>query len=161
MTTRLAIDDDRTSLELPVTPPIPNPRVPERPSPGTHEAAPDIRYLVESGYPGAVVTRDANAKTTTVDLLTHSRYTIGTRLIDVVEKERYETQDDDPAATRFVGDETHEIRLRGGRTVKVRSVMEIRSDAGNLHVTFTRRLYLRARLVRTRTWTESIRRGIH
>lgn len=161
MTTRLAVGDGRTRLELPIVPPAPDPRVPPRPAPSPHDEAPDARTLVEGGYPGAVVTRDANAKTTAVDFWSHWRYAIGTRTIDVHEKERYETSDDNPAASRFVGEESHEFRLPGGRVVKVSSAMEVRSDSTHLHVSFTRRLHERGRLVRTRRWAEAIPRGIH
>jgi hypothetical protein len=101
------------------------------------------------------------AKTTGVDFLTHDEYAIGEREIDNIEKEHYETHDDQPADSRFLGDEVHAIRLPGGRTVRVHTVIDMRSDSASFHVTITRRLYVRDALVRTKTWTDTLPRGIH
>jgi hypothetical protein len=128
---------------------------------GDHRAAPDARTLSAGGEPGAVVRHDAARNVTSVDFLTHYKYAIGTRTIDNVEKEHYEVADSAPARARFQGDESHDITLPRGRRLRIRTLMEVRSDETTLHVTVTRTLHQNGKLLRTRTWTEAIPRGIH
>jgi hypothetical protein len=161
MTMRLATNDRRSAVELPVIPAAAHPHAPHFATMGPHDAAPDARTTSPSDYPGAVVTHDVLAKTTAVDFVTHFAYTIGPRSIDDVEKEHYLTHDDRPADSRFQGDETHAFRLAGGRTVRVRTMIDLRADSVAFHVRITRQLYENARLARTRVWTEAIPRGIH
>ena len=161
MTTRLATSDEHSALELPVVPTDPRARVPHLPVPEPRTDAPDARTMQHEPASGLVVTHDVLAKTTGVDFLTHDEYAIGEREIDNIEKEHYETHDDQPADSRFLGDEVHAIRLPGGRTVRVHTVIDMRSDSASFHVTITRRLYVRDALVRTKTWTDTLPRGIH
>jgi len=56
---------------------------------------------------------------------------------------------------------TTAIHLAGGRTVRVRTVIDMRSDAKSFYVIVSRRLYVRDVLVRTKTWTDTLPRGIH
>jgi hypothetical protein len=96
-----------------------------------------------------------------VEFLARDAYAIGQREIDNIEKERYETHDDTPADSRFLGDEVHVIRVGPERTLRVRTLIDMRSDAAAFHVAITRSLYRNDQLVRTRSWTDSIPRGIH
>jgi predicted acyl esterase/amino acid transporter len=160
MTMQLEIGDGRTALELPVVPPAPNARVPVFAAPQPHEQAPDARTLQETGYPGAIVTHDVVAKTTAVDFLTRFSYQILDRRIENIEKEHYETHDDAPAQSRFVGDESHHI-CRATRCILLRTGIDVQSDSTTLHVRVTRRLEENGRLVRTKIWTDTIPRGIN
>jgi hypothetical protein len=161
MTTRLSIDDVRTTLDLPVTPPSGAARLAPLLPVEPRAYAPDARTLSEGGEPGAVVRHDAERGVTTVEFLTHYEYAIGRRRIDNVEKEHYEVADADPAHARFVGDEYHEITLPGGRRVRLETLMEIASDETTLHVRVTRKIRENGKLLRTRRWDEAIPRGIH
>jgi uncharacterized protein len=160
MTMSLEVGDGRTALELPVVPPASNPRVPVFAAPEPAAQAPDARTLQETGYPGAIVTHNAVAKTTAVDFLTRFSYQVLDRRIENIEKEHYETHDDAPAQSRFVGDESHRICLPK-RCIFLRTGIEVQSDSASLHVSVTRRLEENGRVVRTKTWTDSIPRGIN
>jgi uncharacterized protein len=161
MTMALMTGDSESVVELPV-------RLGERDrsrvvfdSLEPRDEAPDAKVLSTGDYPGAMVTRDAAAGTTAVDFRTHFAYTIGKRVIDNVEHERYETSDTDPAGSRFLGDESHTITLPSGRVVRLRTMVEVRGDRAMLHVHFVRRLYENGRLARTRVWDQAFARGIH
>jgi hypothetical protein len=134
--------------------------VPVFAAPQPHEQAPDARTLQETGYPGAIVTHDVVAKTTAVDFLTRFSYQILDRRIENIEKEHYETHDDAPAQSRFVGDESHHI-CRATRCILLRTGIDVQSDSTTLHVRVTRRLEENGRLVRTKIWTDTIPRGIN
>jgi hypothetical protein len=161
MTTRLSIDDARTRLELPVTPPDTTQRLAPLLPIGTHAEAPDAQTQSAGGEPGAVVRHDAERHLTTVEFLTRYKYSIGKRRIDNLEEERYEVPDADPAGARFRGEESHDITLPAGRRVRLETAMEIQSDATSLQVKLTRTIRENGRLLRTRVWEESIPRGIH
>jgi hypothetical protein len=98
---------------------------------------------------------------TTVDFVTHYKYSIGARKIDNMEKEHYEVADADPAKARFHGDEYHDITLPGGRRVRLQTVMDIRSDETSLYLKLTRTIRENGKLLRTKVWEEAIPRGIH
>ncbi len=161
MTTRLSINDARTLLQLPVTPPESSPRLAPLFPVGPRATAPDARTISAGGAPGAIVRHDAERNVTMVDFLTHYEYTIGKRRIDTVEKEHYEVADADPARARFVGNEYHEITLPTGRRVRLQTLMEIESDETLLHVRVTRTIRENGRRLRTKLWQEAIPRGIH
>ena len=160
MTMSLEVGDGRTALELPVVPPAPNPRVPVFAAPAPRAQAPDARTLQETGYPGAIVTHNVLAKTTAVDFLTRFSYQIVHRRIENVEQEHYETHDDDPAQSRFTGNESHHI-CQAGRCIELRTGIVVQSDSTTFHVRVTRRLEENGRLVRTKVWVDSIPRGIN
>jgi predicted acyl esterase/amino acid transporter len=160
MTTTMRVGDGSATLDLPVVPPAPSPRVPVFAAPQPHEQAPDARTLQETGYPGAVVTHNGVAKTTAVDFLTRFSYQILDRRIENIEKEHYETHDDAPAQSRFVGDESHRI-CRAQRCLFLRTGIDVQSDSTSFRVRVTRRLEANGRLVRTKTWADTIPRGIN
>jgi uncharacterized protein len=160
MTTALVLDDARTALELPVIPPESGSPAPAFGSPAAPDTAPEARTLQETGYPGAIVTHNVVAKTTAVDFLTRFSYQILDRRIENIEKEHYETHDDAPAQSRFVGDESHHI-CRATRCILLRTGIDVQSDSTTLHVRVTRRLEENGRLVRTKIWTDTIPRGIN
>ncbi len=161
MTTRLAMGDARTALELPVTSAEARPRRPPALAPEPDGEAPDARTLSFHATPTAKVSREARTKTTMVDFQTRWGYMIGGRIIEMVEREHYQTEDENPARSSFLGNEVHRFTFSGGRTLRIHTVMDIRSDQTTLHVTVIRRLYERDRLVRSRSWSETLPRGIH
>jgi hypothetical protein len=161
MTTQLAAGVEGSALELPVIPAEPTPRQAPalEPAPGSDGEAPDARTLSFRATPAGVVTRDA--KTTAVDFETRWTYMIGERRIEMVEREHYETENESPARSGFLGDEVHRFSLPGGRTLRLHTVMDIRSDSTTLHVTVTRQLYQQDTLIRSKSWSETLPRGIH
>ena len=161
MSTRLATNDTRSALELPIVAADPHAKVPRLPAPEPRTEAPDARTITRGPPSGLVVTHDVLAKTTAVDFMTRDVYAIGQREIDNIEKERYETHDDVPADSRFLGDEVHLIHTGSGRSIRLRTVIDMHSDSANIHVTITRTLRVGDAQVRTRTWTDTIPRGIH
>ena len=163
MTTRLATGVEGSALELPVIPAVPRPRRAPAlaPAPGSDGEAPDARTLSFRATPAGVVTHNAKTKTAAVDFETRWDYMIGARIVQMMEREHYQTEDEDPARTRFLGDEVHRFTLPAGRTVRVHTIMDIRSDQRNLYVTVTRRLFERDSLIRSKSWSETLPRGIH
>ena len=96
-----------------------------------------------------------------MEFVTRDAYAIGQREIDNTEKERYETHDDHPADSHFLGDEVHVIQVGNGRKLRVRTLIDMQSDSAAFHVAITRSLYVGDALLRTRNWTDTIPRGIH
>lgn len=163
MTTRLTIDNERSMLELPTVPPATDAhaRTLTLPAPEARVEAPDARTLRQIPASGQTVTHDLLNKTTAVDFLAHDGYEIADRSIDNIEKEHYETHGDQPADSHFLGDEVHIIKAAGGRTIRVRTVIDMRSDSARFLINVTRRLYVNGALTRTRSWDDTLARGIH
>ncbi len=159
MTTSLWLGTGATRLELPVVTEDPGPP-PRLPDPAPRESRPDARTL--SGAPPTVsrVIVDQLGHTTGVELSTGDRFTIGNRRFDNREREWYQTSELDPADSRFLGEESHRIQLPGGR-VTLKTSIDVHSDSAAFHVTVTRRIYRDDRLVRERSWKESIPREFH
>jgi len=86
-----------------------------------------------------------------------SRYEIRDRRFEATEKNVYETNESEPAKSRFLGEDSDRIELPG-RTIDVLTSVEIRSDARDFHATFVRRILKNGRLVRKREWQETIPR---
>jgi predicted acyl esterase len=161
MTTTLAVDDARTALELPTIPAVTPDRVPVFLGADPDPAPPDAHTLDSGHYPGALITRDENAKTTALDFRNEYGYAIGQRTIRVVETEHYSTRDDAPWDSRFLGDEVHTVRTSTGHRVRLHTVIAIVSDHDALHVTETRSIYQDDKLLHRKAWNEAIPRGLH
>jgi predicted acyl esterase len=161
MTTELTTNDPQTVLELPTIPAVAAGRTPEFLPATPDPPAPDAHTLDSGHYPGALVTRDENAKTTALDFRNAYGYAIGRRTIRVVETEHYSTRDDAPWDSRFLGDEVHTIRTAAGHQVRLHTVIAIVSDRDTLHVTETRSIYQDGALVHRKVWQELIPRGLH
>ena len=86
-----------------------------------------------------------------------SRYEIRDRRFEATEKNVYETNESEPAKSRFLGEDSDRIELPG-RTIDVLTSVDIRSDARDFHATFVRRILKNGRLVRKREWQETIPR---
>jgi predicted acyl esterase len=91
---------------------------------------------------------------------TSGAWSIGSVRYDYSEREEYGTSDAAPARSSFLGVEWHRIRPPG-RDLRLETTIDIRSDSTKIHVTVTRRLLSRGRLVRVRQWRESIPRDFH
>lgn len=73
------------------------------------------------------------------------------------ESYRWEVTDAAPEAARYQGERQNVFTI-DGRVIDLSTMARIESDATDFHVTFTKVLRENGRLVRERTWTESIPR---
>jgi hypothetical protein len=157
----LTTNDTQTVLELPTIPSVAPERVPVFLPADTDPPPPDAHTLASGHYPGALITRDENAKTTALDFRNEYGYAIGRRTIRVVETEHYATRDDAPWDSGFLGDEVHTIRTQAGHRVRLHTVITIVSDRDMLHVTETRSIYQDDALLHHKVWNAAIPRGLH
>jgi hypothetical protein len=159
MTLRLLLGPEATRLQLPLIPKETRP-VPSFPPPEPREERPDARTTACDTWPDGEreVRKDLVRGTTAVEWRADCAYEIGSRSLATHERNVYTTRDEAPAESSFEGEESHSIRLEGGRAIKLESRLEVRSDATDLRVVFTRKIYEGDRLVRERTWDEKIPR---
>ncbi len=158
MTSTLFTGVEASNIELPVIPAGPRAAPSFKPA-EEREVRPDARDLGSDVWPQGASewTRDTVSGRVTYTWSGRSRYEIRDRRFEATEKNVYETNESDPAHSRFLGEASDRIELRG-RTIDVMTSCEIRSDAGNFHVTFIRRILENGRLLRERKWQESIPR---
>ncbi len=158
MTTTLVTGVEATCVELPV---VPAGRLgsPAFKPAEKREVRTDARDLGSDVWPQGTNEwkRDTARGIVTYTWSGKSRYEIGDRRFEAAEKNVYETSESHPADSRFLGEDSDRIELRG-RTIDVLTSVEIRSDAGNFHVTFVRRILENGRLLRERRWQETIPR---
>ena len=158
MTTTLATGAGATWVDLPV---IQAARLgaPAFEPAGKREVRTDARDLGSDVWPQGTSEwkRDTARGIVTYTWSGKSRYEIGDRRFEATEKNVYETNESDPASSRFLGEDSDRVVVRG-RTIDVLTSVEIRSDAGNFHVTFLRRVLENGRPVRERTWRETVPR---
>ena len=158
MTTTLVTGVETTCIELPIIPAgrlgAPAFRPAEKREVGT-----DARDLGSDVWPQGMNEwkRDTARGLVTYTWSGKSRYEIRDRRFEATERNVYETNEPDPANSRFLGEDSDRIELRG-RTIDILTSVEIRSDAGNFHVNFVRRVLENGRLVRKRKWQETIPR---
>jgi hypothetical protein len=69
----------------------------------------------------------------------------------------HEARDNDPARAGVSGQSRYTVEL-GGRTVIVEGDLSLTSDRENFYYTYTRRALENGRLIRERTWKETIPR---
>jgi hypothetical protein len=149
---------EASSIDLPTIPfekrPVPDLRPPE-----PRLQRPDARSLDCTEWPeGATESRrDLAAGTTSYEWKGECGWEIGTRRYHTSERTYYETTDSRPAESRFRGEESTRIEPPG-RTLELRSVLEVRSDEKSFYVTFTRRIFENESLVREKQWAETIPR---
>jgi predicted acyl esterase len=159
VTMRLQLGPDATRLQLPLVPnesrPVPSWRAPE-----PREERPDARTEACEAWPDGSreVRKDLVKGVTTVEWRGHCTYEIGSRRFETAERNTYTTRDETPADSAFEGDESHVIRLEGGRVLKLVSRLEVRSDAKDFRVVFSRSVHENGTLLREKTWDERIRR---
>jgi predicted acyl esterase len=157
MTTQLFLEDDATSLELPVIPFVQR-RIPNFPPPEPREDRPDARSLESRGWPYKhTVTRDLNQSTSTVTLEAERRWEIQGRTYTSIEKIAYQTNDREPARSNFFGEGEHIIRI-GDRILELKFLVSIVSDAEDFDVKIIRQIFEGEKLVRERRWEASLPR---
>jgi predicted acyl esterase len=157
MTTQLFLGSESTCLELPAIPfaqrPIPNFFPPEK-----REERPDARPLESPGWPYRhVVTRDLDRATTTVELEAEKRWEIQGRKYTSIEKVSYQTNDLDPAHSRFFGEGGHIIHM-GDRKLELKLLISVVSDEKNFCVKIIRRIFEQDKLIKERKWEASLPR---
>jgi putative CocE/NonD family hydrolase len=159
MTTTVVTGVEATRIELPIIPAGPLGAPAFKPA-EKREVRTDARDLGSDVWPQGTNEwkRDAARGLVTYTWSGKSRYEIRDRRFEATEKNVYETNESDPASSRFLGEDSDRIELRG-RTIDVLTSVEIRSDAGSFHVLFVRRILENGRLLRERTWQETIPRA--
>ncbi len=158
MTTKLYINDAATRVELPVIPDVQY-RAPDLLPPEPQEPSATGRYLESVPWPAGLYQYSKALWTgiTSLEWKGHGRFENLGNLYDTWERNYYETNDMNPAESRFSGEAGHRIDL-GDRKLEIKSEIEVRSDATDFHITVTRYLYEDGRLVRKRAWNETIPR---
>ena len=157
MTTQLFLGNESTCLKLPVIPydlrPIPNFFPPE-----AREERPDAHPLERPGWPYKhLVTRDLERSTTTVELEAEKRWEIQGHRYVSIEKVSYQTNDLNPAETRFLGEGGYIIHL-GDRKLELKLFITLVSDQINFNVKIIRQIFEQDKLVRERQWEASLPR---
>jgi hypothetical protein len=159
MTSTLVTGAEASWIELPVLPPGPVGVPAFRPA-EKREVRTDARDLGSDVWPQGTNEwkRDTARGVVIYTWSGKSRYEIRDRRFEATEKNVYETNESDPASSRFLGEDSDRIELPG-RSIDVLTSVEIRSDAGNFHVTFARRILENGRLLRERKWQETVPRA--
>lgn len=167
MTTRLFIGQENTRLELPLIPamkrPVPAfiPPEPREESPvkiAAGEAPRQISLPEPYLWPEASVVQKRDLSSTVgVDWK-------GARCLDIREgrfrgfiRDYYDTNDKNPALSNYHGARGRRIEING-RTVDLRSTVDIHSDETCFTVVFVRQIFENGTLIRQREWKETIPR---
>jgi len=119
--------------------------------------APDAEYLDYEPLTPFRVLRDDPHGITEVEEREGSDLRVGAHGFAYLNVVRRWVDNRDPARAGLVG-RGREIIALPGRTLTVRAVLRIRSDATHFHVTVRRTILEGGALVRTRTWSEDIPR---
>lgn len=160
MTTELFLGRESTRLELPVIPHESQP-TPQFPPPQPRETRPDARYLESKGWPFTFrVIRDINLGATTMEWEGESRWEIKERLYRTTDKTLYQTNDSQPAQSSFKGETVRTIQLKD-RTLELKTFILLRSDKDNFYVKFTRQIFEGMKLIKEKSWQETIPREFH
>jgi uncharacterized protein len=158
MTTRLATGTEATRIELPVIPagarPGPVFRAPEK-----REERGDARDLGGGAWPIGFFEwrRDLGTGTVRVEWRGTSTWEVKGVRYHATEKILYETEEKDPARSRFWGEDGDRVELPG-RILYLLTNTEILSDEKNFHVTFVRQIFENGKPIRRREWKESVPR---
>ncbi len=161
MTTTLHLGE-ASWVELPAIPFEKRP-APSFAPPEPRDARPDAKQLDCEEWPEGVreLRRDMVQGKTSYEWKGECGWEIGERRYHSSERNFYETADSRPADSRFRGDESHRIVTEHpGRSLELRTVLEVRSDEKSFYVTFTRRLLENESLVREKQWAETIPRQL-
>jgi predicted acyl esterase len=163
MTTALSVDGAQPShVVLPIMPPSDR-TGPEFPPPAGNPELPGYGSLpigdeTDSGYSETKsVERNLTTSTTRVTAsgTSGSVYPWGT--IKYWETMVHEARDDDPSRAGVTGKSRYLVELRG-RTVTAEGELSLTSDRGNFYYTYTRRVLENGKLVKEKTWKETIPR---
>lgn len=162
MTTSLIIGGDAGArIELPVVPPGEE-RSPQFAPPAASPSLDGFGTLeagTSSGY-GEISSIDRNPQTgETVVIATNangSRYPWGTETFQ--EKIEHRTSDNHPERTSMRGSHVTEVRLNNGRELVWEAELDFTSDAENFYYHYVRRLRENGKLVREKSWNDTIPR---
>ena len=150
-----------TRLLLPIVPPGPRPRPDFAPAPETRETLPGFESIETgstSGY-GEISSIERNPQTHTTRVVatndSGTRYPWGEQR--ETEKITYEADDNHPESASVHGEYSATVVLTG-RTLRWESQVTLRSDRENFFYTNRRRLFENGKLVREKTWNETIPR---
>lgn len=158
ITTKLFVGDENTRLELPVIPtkrrPAPSFKTPEK-----REVRLDARDIVSEVWPQGFYEwrRDLWKGIVGVEWKGKSSWEIRDRRYQSTEKNYYETNEKNPAQSRFLGEDSDRIELPG-RNIYLLTNVEILSNDKNFFVTFLRQVFENDKLIRRREWKETIPR---
>jgi putative CocE/NonD family hydrolase len=158
MTSRLALGDERTRLDLPLVP-AGLPTVATFLPPEPQEDRSDARYLGGEAWPGggAEWTKDLLTSKTSMEWRGSGDFEIGGRRFHTEERTVYVASDADPARALFSGEASWRAE-EAGRTISIRSRIDVTSDRGRFRVTVTRSVEENGRLLRRREWKETVPR---
>ena len=158
MTTTLALGIEQTHIALPVIPPGPFERPGFRP-PEPREVVQDARDFGSDVWPQGSYEyrRDLARGTVSVEWRGKGSYEVKGIRYQFTELNLYETDEKNPARSRFVGEASDTIELPN-RKIFLLTNGEIISDEKNFHLTFSRRIYENDRLLISREWKETIPR---
>jgi hypothetical protein len=130
-------------------------------SPQPREKRPDAQSLESPGWPYKYrVVRDLSGSTTSVEWEGESRWKIGKQHYLSIDKTFYQTDDVHPANSKFRGETVRTIKLKD-RTLELKTLIFLHSDENNFYAKFTRQIYEGKKLIRERSWEETIPREFH
>lgn len=158
MTTKFILGEDSSFLELPsVSREEWEP--PSFRSPELREQRPDARSLGGGVWPQGryEVKRDMWTSKVTVEWEGPRDYEIRGRRFLTYEKNYFETNDDQPADSKFQGEAGCRIELED-RRLYLRTTIDLRSDQEKFYVNFTREIFENDILVRKKQWKETFPR---
>jgi hypothetical protein len=161
MTTALHLSVENTRIDLPVIPAKQRPAPAFRP-PEPRDEPVDGQYVESVPWPFGhyVWTRDLAEGRASLEWKGHAEFENHGRRYRTWERNYYETNDLQPAASRFSGEGGRRIEI-GDRTLEFVSNIDVRSDAENFHVTIRRTVRENDELVRERTWSEAVPRDFN
>jgi predicted acyl esterase len=158
MTIQLSTGIEQTNIALPVIPPGPYRRPDFRP-PEPRESVQDARDFGSDVWPQGTYEckRDLARGLISVEWKGKGSYEVKGVRYHFTELNFYETDEKNPARSRFLGEDSDTIELPG-RKIYLLTNAEIVSDEKNFHLTFSRRIYENDKLLRSREWKESVPR---
>jgi len=158
MTTKLVVGGEFTQLEMPILPPGKR-RVPDFKPPEPREQRPDARYLDVESWPHGLYEQKKDMWTSnfSVEWKGLKDFEIQGRKYFTYERDYLETNDLKPAESFYQGEAGARIEL-GGRTIELRTKIDLNSDEKTFHVIFVREIYENGALMRRREWKEDIPR---
>ena len=161
MTTRLDLGVEATRVEIPVIPDAKYARPAFLP-PEPDQRREDAYYVEDVAWPAGLYEwkKDLWSSKTSVEWKGHGEFVNRGRRFHTWERNYYETNDTRPAESRFSGEAGRRIELEG-RTLEIRSTLDVRSDESSFYVTIVRTLVENGEQVRRREWEETVPRDFN
>ena len=155
MTSSLRVGDSATWLDLPTVASSEAVEMPEPVEP--YDAAPGSEWLASQPLTPFRVIRDDPRGITEVEEREGSKARIKDRTFVYLNVIRRWVDNRAPSRAGYVARGLEKILLPG-RTLTIRALVKVVSDAKYFHMTITRGIYEDGKLVRSRTWREAIPR---